>query len=268
MALSDHFRELRARILWISIILTVGVILGLVFNAQLIDLVMGPYNQARIALGEDVVTEATMNGPGAGLIAILKLAGLASVIGTSPLWLYQIWAFIMPGLHQKERKWSRIFAAVAGPLFLAGVAIGYYTLPKGLEVLIGFVPEGFTNLIDFNGYLVFFSRTLLAFGIAFEIPVFVLMLNFAGIVSGKSLGEHRAWIIVGTTIFAAIATPSTDPFTMLALAIPMAVLFLISELIARLVDRRRAKADAVSALADDEVSDIDEVTGTDETSER
>ncbi len=202
----------------------------------------------------------TTNGFGGGILLYLKLSGVAAIILTSPIWLYQIWAFILPGLHRNERKWSRVFAAVAGPLFLAGAAIGYVTLPKGIEILVGFTPDGSTNLIDNNNYISFFIRTLLVFGVAFEIPVFVILLNLAGAVSGKALGEYRAWIIVGTFIFAAIATPSVDPFSMLFLAIPMVLLFLISEVIARILDRRKAKANQLSGLADDEASDIDDIT--------
>ncbi len=130
----------------------------------------------------------TSNGPGAGLLIYLKLCGFASIVLTSPFWLYQIWAFILPGLHARERKWTRVFASIAGPLFMAGIALGYFTLPKGLEILIGFNPDGLTNLVDFDGYLSFFSRTLFVFGIAFEIPLFVVLLNLAGVVKGKSLG--------------------------------------------------------------------------------
>ena len=186
----------------------------------------------------------------------LKLSGFAALVVTAPYWLYQIWAFILPGLHAHERKWSRIFVMVAGPLFLAGVLLGYLTLPKGLEVLIGLNPEGVTNLVDFNEYLQFFTRTLLVFGIAFEIPVFVVMLNLAGVVSGKSLGAHRPWIIVGIFIFAAVATPSADPFTMTFMAVPMVILFLISEVIARAHDRRKARSSANAGLSPDELSPI------------
>ena len=161
---------------------------------------------------------------------------------TSPLWLYQIWAFILPGLHSDERKWTRIFAAVAGPLFLAGVFLGYVTLPKGLEILIGFNPDGLTNLVDFDDYLSSSRRTLLVFGIAFEIPLFVILLNMAGVVSGKSLGAYRPWIVIGVFIFAAVATPSADPFTMTLMAVPMVLLFGLSEVICRFNDRRRAQA--------------------------
>jgi sec-independent protein translocase protein TatC len=256
MALSDHLRELRGRILKVAVILTVGLIVSLFFFDQIFELVLRPYTEAQDALGTSVNTTATIAGAGGPLMLYLKLCGTVSVILTSPLWLYQIWAFILPGLHPKERKWSRVFAAVAGPLFLAGVVVGYLTLPKGLEILIGLTPADLTNLVEFGDYLTFLIRTLLVFGIAFEIPVFVILLNAAGILKGKTLGEHRPWIIIGVFVFAAVATPSTDPFTMLILAIPMLVLFAISEVIARVLDRRRGERAEQAELDDDEVSPL------------
>lgn len=255
MALSDHLRELRARILKSALVVLAGLIVSLVFFDQLFDLVYGPYEQAQKSLPEGS-TEATTAGAAGGFLLYLKLCGLASLVATSPLWLYQIWAFILPGLHATERRWSRIFVAVAGPLFMSGIVLGYVTLPKGLEVLIGFTPEGLTNLVEFNEYLTFFSRTLLVFGIAFEIPLFVVLLNLAGVVSGKALGAHRPWIIIGVFVFAAVATPSADPFTMTFMAIPMVVLFLISEQIARYNDRRRAKRNKFAGLSPDEASPL------------
>ena len=257
MALSDHLRELRARVLKIALILTVGTIVSLFFFDQIFQLILRPYEDARDALGEDVTTAATVNGAGGPLMLHLKLCGVAAVVVTSPLWLYQIWAFILPGLHKNERKWSRVFAAVAGPLFLIGAAVGYFTLPKGLEVLISLTPSDLTNLIEFGDYLTFLTRTLLVFGIAFEIPVFVILLNLAGVLSGKAIGAHRPWIIVGVFVFAAVATPSTDPFSMLFLAIPMVALFLVSEVICRLLDRRRRDRDDLAQLDDEEQSPLD-----------
>ena len=241
MALSDHLRELRGRILKVALAMTLAFVVLLFFYEQLLALVLGPYNAAREALGEGV-SEPVISGPGGPFLLYFKLCGLGALVLTSPYWLYQIWAFILPGLHPHERRWTRIFAAVAGPLFLLGVAVGYLTLPKGLEVLIGFTPADVTNLVEFNDYLSFFTRTLLVFGIAFEIPVFIVLLNLAGVVSGRWLGEHRAWIIMGVFLFAAIATPSTDPFTMCFLAFPMVGLFLVSEMIARFNDRRRERS--------------------------
>ena len=254
MALSDHLRELRARILKIAVVLTVGLVVSLFFFDQIFQLVLGPYDDAQSALGESVNTPATIAGAGGPLMLYLKLCGLVSVILTSPLWLYQVWAFILPGLHDNERKWSRVFAAIAGPLFLSGVAIGYLTLPKGLEILIGLTPADLTNLVEFGDYLTFLIRTLLVFGIAFEIPVFVILLNLAGIVKGAQLGAHRPWIVIGVFVFAAVATPSTDPFTMLFLAVPMVLLFGISEVIARMLDRRKREREELTALDDDEAS--------------
>ena len=124
-------------------------------------------------------------------------------------------------------------------------------------MLIGFTPEDVTNLVEFGKFFSFITRMLLVFGISFEIPLFVVMLNLAGVVSGKALGRYRPWIIIGTFVFAAVATPSTDPFSMLFLAVPMLVLFGIAEVIARLADRARGKgADSTDQWADDEVSTL------------
>ncbi len=259
MALSDHMRELRARLLKSAVVIVLGVIVSLFFYDQIFQLVLTPYNAALDALeqkGSDVSSEGVVTGVGGPLMLQLKLCGLVGLVATSPFWLYQIWAFILPGLHSRERKWSRVFAAIAGPLFLAGVVLGYLTLPKGLEILIGFTQADLTNLVEFGSYLTFLTRTLLVFGIAFEIPVFVILLNLAGILSGRALAAHRPWIVLGTFVFAAVATPSTDPFTMLLLAIPMLILFAVSELICRVLDRRRRDRDQQDAVGDDELSPL------------
>ena len=255
MALSDHLRELRARLLKAALVLVAAFALALFFFEPIFALVLDPYLKAQEALPEGS-TEATTAGAAGGFILYLKLCGLAAVIGTSPFWLYQIWAFILPGLHANEKKWTGIFAAIAGPLFLAGVLLGYLTLPKGLEILIGFTPADLTNLVEFNEYLSFFTRTLLVFGIAFEIPVFVVLLNLAGVLKGKTLGAYRPWIIVGSFLFAAVATPSGDPFTMTFMAVPMVLLFFVSEVIARLNDRRRGNRSINAGLSPDEASPL------------
>jgi sec-independent protein translocase protein TatC len=255
MALADHLRELRARLLRVVAALIVAVVIALFFYDQLLALVFDPY---RVAISKlpHTKTIPTIGGVGGPLLLQLKLSGLVAVVATSPYWLYQIWAFILPGLHPHEKRWTRLFVAIAGPLFLAGVAVGYYVLPKGLQVLIGFTPADLTNLVEFGEYFSFMTRMLLVFGVAFEIPLFVVLLNLAGVVSGKTLGQYRPWIVVGTFVFAAVATPSTDPFSMLMLAIPMTLLFAISEVIARVVDRRRARP-SYAAFDDDEVSPIE-----------
>lgn len=256
MALSDHLRELRARLLKSAFAILVAFVVALFFFDPIFSVINEPYQQAREALGADR-TVATANGIGGPFLLYLKLCGITAVIATSPIWLYQIWAFILPGLHRQEKKWTLVFAVIAGPLFIIGIVLGYLTLPKGLEILIGFTQADLTNLVEFNDYLSFFIRTLLGFGIAFEIPVFVVLLNLAGIVKGKSLGAHRPWMIVGTFIFAAVMTPSGDPFTMSFMAIPMVLLFLVSEVIARFNDRRRAHRSVNAGLSPDEASPLD-----------
>jgi len=261
MALSDHFRELRARLIRSALVLVVLFFVAIFFYDQLLELVQHPYNQAQEQLrASGTRTEAVVNNATGGLLLQMKLCGVVALIAASPYWLYQIWAFVLPGLHPNEKKYTRMFAAVAGPLFIGGVALGYYVLPTGLHVLISFTPKGVTNLIDFTNYFSFLIRMLLIFGIAMEIPLFVLLLNLAGIVSGQQIGKARAWIIIGTMVFAAVATPSTDPFSMLMLAVPMLILFALSEILARILDRVRGRGahrpDATDQWADDQVSPL------------
>jgi sec-independent protein translocase protein TatC len=257
MALSDHFRELRARLIRSALLLAILFFVALFFYEQLFNLVMHPYNNAREQLGHGTQTTAYVQGATGPLLLQMKLSGVAALVVASPYWLYQGWAFVVPGLHPKEKKYTRMFAAVAGPLFLLGVGVGYYVLPKGLAVLIGFTPANVQNLVEFDSYFSFFVRMLLVFGIAFEIPLFVVLLNLAGIVSGKQLGRARPWIVIGTMVFAAVATPSTDPFSMLMLAVPMLILFAFSEMIARIVDRVRGRGNAsTDQWADDEISPL------------
>jgi sec-independent protein translocase protein TatC len=258
MALSDHFRELRARLIRSALVLVIAFILAIVFYDQLLSLVTHPYNQAQHTLKEKGVVSTLYVGDATGGILLqMKLCGVVAIIASSPYWLYQVWAFILPGLHENERKYSRLFACVAGPLFIGGVALGYYVLPKGLAVLISFVPKGAVSLVDFTKYFSFLMRMLLVFGIAMEIPLFVVLLNLAGVISGRALGRHRPWIVIGTMVFAAVATPSTDPFSMLMLAIPMVILFLISEIICRVLDRVRGRrSHRTDQWADDQLSPL------------
>jgi sec-independent protein translocase protein TatC len=256
MALTDHLREVRARLFRSALVLVAAFIAALFFYDQLLNVVAAPYRDAVSTLqGEN--SELVANGISAGLMLQLKLCGVAAIVVSAPYWLYQIWAFIVPGLHAHEKKWSRVVAAIAGPLFFAGVALGYYILPKGLSVLIAFVPDDVQNLVDFGAYFSFVTRMLLIFGVAMEIPFFVILLNLAGIVSGKALCRYRPWIVIGTFVFAAVATPSTDPFSMLMLAIPLLILFIIAEIVARLVDRSRGRGqNSTDQWSDDEASPI------------
>jgi len=259
MTLTDHLRELRRRLFFSVLAIFVGAVLGFVFYDEIQNFLTDPYiTVQREASKQGIESQSVISGLAAPFLLQLKVALVSGLVFASPVWLYQLWAFILPGLHRNERKWTMIFVAVAGPLFMAGVALGFYVLPKGLGVLISFTPDQVTNLVDLNGYLSFILRILLVFGVSFEIPLFVVLLNLAGAVSARQLAKWRSWIVFGTFIFAAVATPSTDPITMLFLATPMTALFLISEVIARLVDRRRGRNTDpdYDEYDDDEISPI------------
>jgi len=259
MTLTDHLREFRNR-LGISVLaVVVGTCVAWAFYGQLLALLTDPLQSVQNSLAEDGTrTEIVITGVASSFLLQTKVSIVAGLVGSSPVWLYQLWAFITPGLHRNERKWTMVFVAVAGPLFFAGVLLGYVVLPKGLAVLLGFTPDQATNLVELNAYLMFVIRVLLVFGVAFQIPLFVVMLNLAGVITARQIARYRGWIIFSTFVFAAVATPSTDPITMLLLAIPMVLLFLISELIARVIDHRRGRDrdPDYADLDDDEVSPI------------
>lgn len=241
MSLTEHLREFRNRLFISVCAVLIGTIVAWIFYGKITDLLLDPIFsvQRHLLESKGIKTTPVVSGVSSSFLLQCKVSLVCGLVMTSPIWLYELWAFIMPGLHRNERRWTLIFVSIAGPLFLAGVALGYYVLPKGLQVLIGFTPSQVTSLIDLNDYLSFIIRVLLVFGVAFEIPLFVVMLNLAGVVKARQLARWRSWIIFGTFVFAAVATPSTDPITMLLLALPMVVLFLLSELIARVVDHRR-----------------------------
>lgn len=241
MALVEHLRELRSRLFKAVGAILVAGILGWIFYDQLFELLKHPLDQALATINaeRDIDAKLVFGDVAGPLMMQLKVSLISGLVVSSPVWLYQLWAFIVPGLHKNERKWTMVFVGSAAPLFIGGVLIGYLALPKGLNVLIDFTPLGVGNYTAVDVYLSFVLRLLLVFGVAFEIPVFVVLLNLVGILSVARLSRMRAWIIFGIFVFAAIATPSTDPITMILLAAPMTVLFLLSELIARFTERRR-----------------------------
>jgi sec-independent protein translocase protein TatC len=244
MSLFEHLAELRYRLVVAIAAIIVGTIAAWFFREQLIGVLMHPYNVAVEALkakNPDANTQIVNSGIASPFTLALKVSALAGLILTAPVWLWQLWSFIMPGLLAKEKKWALIFISAATPLFLAGVSVGYIVLPKGISVLLGFTQSGVTNLQDLNQFLSFLMRFMVVFGIAFLIPLIVLMLNILGVVKAKQLSKYRTYVIFGTFVFGAVATPSTDPFSMLALALPMTVLFIAAEVIAHILDRRKAR---------------------------
>ncbi len=251
MTLVEHLRELRYRLIVAVLAIVVGMILSAFFFPQLFELLTKPYFagiEALKAKRPEAVTSLVTTDLAAPFLLALKVCAVAGAAVTAPIWLYQLWAFIVPGLYAREKKWSLIFLGAATPLFLAGIATAYVVLPKGISVLLSFTQAGVTNLQDINTYLSFLLRLMIVFGIAYLLPLVVVVLNLTGVVTAKQLASARKYFVFGAFVFGAVATPSTDVFSMLALALPMALLFVLAEVVAHLVDRRRAKRAKTAGL--------------------
>ncbi len=261
MPLTEHLRELRSRLVKSGIAIAIGMAVGWYYYPQIFAWLSAPFNdviaQAK-AEGHEVTLALT--GVADPFVLQLQVAAVTGAIIAAPVWLYQLWRFVTPGLHRHERQWALGFAAVATPLFLAGVAVSYAVLPIGLDLLFGFTPDGVENIVSVDRYLSFFLRTILVFGIGFLVPLLLVLLNFAGVLSGRKLLSWWRWIIVSIMLFAAVATPTGDPVNMSLLGGPILVLVVIAIGVSLLNDRRRARRRRLrgeidySELADDEAS--------------
>jgi sec-independent protein translocase protein TatC len=243
MTLREHIIELRNRLLISVLAIVVCTIAAWFVYYQALDLLKAPFDTAVKPFAENrgLKPQLTFQGVGDPLTFRIKVSAMLGLVLSGPVWLYQLWAFIAPGLHRNERKWAYIFSGIATPLFAGGVAVAYWTLPKGIQILLGFTPETVQNLVELGKYLDFVIRTMLVFGIAFLIPLVVVLLNMLGVVPAAALAKFRPYIILVIFVFAAVATPSGDPFTMCLLAIPMCLLFFVAEVISRFNDRRRSR---------------------------
>ena len=248
MPLIDHLRELRSRVVKSASVITLASIIGWFFYNEIITKLAEPVCDLKAAqsTGADNCGALYINGVLGPLNLQIKVSILAGVIIAAPIWLYQLWAFIAPALHRKEKRNSVAFFVAATPFFAAGATLGYYILPVAIRVLFGFTPSALSNLVKFDDYLDFVMRVILLFGIAFELPVFLVTFNAIGFLSGMAiLRPWRIWIF-GITLFIAGFTPSADPLSMLALAVPLISLYFMAGGIALLNDRRRARKFATS----------------------
>jgi len=195
-----------------------------------------------------------------GVFIRLKVAFLAGAVLSAPFWLYQLWAFITPGLKRHEKRYGIAFVVASTALFALGAVLAYISLSAGLKLLLGLAGDGVIVALTAQDYVGFVLSLLVAFGVSFEVPLIAVALNLVGILSHQVLARSRRWIYFLTLIFAAFITPTQDPFTMLLMAVPMIVLFEIAIQIARVVDKRRARRAAVEHfhdLDDDAASPLD-----------
>jgi sec-independent protein translocase protein TatC len=262
MPLTDHLRELRNRVVKIALALAAGMTAGFIFFSQAWQVIERPLCATAIrghsgcrTLGVD---QLVLNGPLDAFYLRVKVALIVGVILSSPVWLYQIWAFVAPGLHAREKRWSSIFLGAAIPLFGIGITACYLSLGRSLHYLLGLTPGGVTNLIQVDQYLSFVMAMMLAFGLAFELPLLLVMLNLAGVLTHERFRKWRRVLIFTVFLIAGLANPSPDPLTMLILGGACAVLVEAAELIVWSNDRRRARLhqDPYADVAGDELSPL------------
>ncbi|MEV5749245.1 twin-arginine translocase subunit TatC [Actinoallomurus sp. NPDC052308] len=258
MPLMEHIRELRIRIIKAALGLIAGAIVGWIFFGPVWSVLKKPYESLPPEHCLDHQCKLVVHGIFDGFFIHLKVALIVGAVLSSPIWLYQIWAFVAPGLYARERRWTYIFLGAAAPLFAVGAWLAYVTLDRGLRIFIGLAPGNTTVLVGITDYLGYATAMLLIFGLTFELPLFVVILNVAGVLTHARIKKSRRLLIFGIFVFAAVATPSQDPFTMLALALPTVVLFEIAEAIAYVHDRRKAaRPDPYAGISDDEASPLD-----------
>jgi sec-independent protein translocase protein TatC len=269
MTLRDHIYELRHRLgLAMLFILLGGVIGFLWFQTRvgrvpsLSELLIKPYcdlpENVRLTF-RDGQCKLLQTKPFEAFLIQFKVGIAAGMVFTAPLWLYQVWAFITPGLYAREKKFALRFVMFASLLFMAGAVLAYFVVPQGLRVLVSFGGDAFITALAADQYISFVLVLLLIFGVSFELPLVIVMLNQIGMLPYANLKKWRRGILFALFVFAAIATPGTDPVSMVALGVAMAVLFELAVQISRIHDKRKAKREALGEFAgldDNEVSPV------------
>ncbi|SEG54557.1 sec-independent protein translocase protein TatC [Actinacidiphila yanglinensis] len=272
MPLADHLRELRNRLFKSVLAILVVTIVAAFFYKHIIELLQHriPDNvqcqNGHVHPGEKIRTGAcaqmTVSGLLGGFSIALKVSLMAGVVVSSPVWLYQLWAFLAPGLHKSEKRYTLGFVGAGVPLFLAGAVLAYEILPQTARIMIGFVPNDTTNLLPLDDFLDLVARMIVVFGLAFELPLVLVLLNFTGLVTGRRMLGWWRGMVIGITVFAAVATPTGDPLTMSLLAAPIVLLYFLAMGVCFFNDRRRERrraADPDHALDPDEASSLDYV---------
>ncbi len=265
MALVDHIRELRNRVTKALIGLGIGMIVGFIFFHREWAVIQQPFCNAIGGCKKGTGTTNTslvIQGVLDPFYLRVKIAFIIGVILSSPVWLYQLWAFIAPGLYSREKRWTYAFLGTSVPLFAGGVVLAYSVMGRGLHYLLGMTPGDVLNLPSVNTYLSYVMMMLLGFGLAFELPLVLVVLNLVGILTHARFKKWRRVMIFAVFVFAGIASPSPDPITMLMLAVPCIALVEIAEVIVWAHDRRRVGTSPYEGLADDDLAPLDDVDDT------
>jgi len=239
MTLTEHLGELRTRLVKCSIAILLATVAIWNYYPTIFALVRNPFDEVHSQHASAILA---LTGVTSGFSLQLRVCMTAGIVISSPIWIFQIWKFVAPGLKQNERRWAYLFTAVAVPLFASGVLLAYYVMPRMLNILYQFTPQNVNNVTSVDTYLSFFTHLVLFFGLGFLLPLILLMLNFVGILRGEALRNAWRWIILGSFIFGAVATPNGDPVGMTTVALPMIVLSFAAVGVALLNDKRKQKS--------------------------
>lgn len=260
MTLRDHIYELRHRLGLALLFIALGAVIGFLWFQTRVgvipslgDLLTRPYcalpKNVRLTFGNDAECKLLQTQPFEAFLIQFKVGVAAGMVFTAPLWLYQVWAFITPGLYAREKKFAFRFVIFASLLFIAGAVLAYFVVPQGLRVLVSFGGDQFITALAADKYISFVLVLLLIFGVSFELPLIIVMLNQIGILPYANLKKWRRGILFALFVFAAFATPGTDPVSMVALGVAMAVLFELAVQLSRIHDKRKAKREELGEFA-------------------
>ncbi|WJZ02631.1 twin-arginine translocase subunit TatC [Corynebacterium freiburgense] len=252
MSLVEHIQELRRRLIISLLALAVGTIFGFwwyqnsLFGIPTLgEILRGPYcslpPEARASFSPDGSCKLLATGPFEMFMLRLKVGALAGSVVASPIWLAQLWGFITPGLMKNERRWTFTFVTAAVFLFISGAILAYFVIAYGLAFLLTIGADTQTTALNGEQYFGFLLAFLVIFGVSFEVPLIIAMLNIVGLISYEQLKTKRRLIIMLLAVFAAFMTPGQDPVSMVILAIALVVLVEISIQFARFNDRRRSR---------------------------
>ena len=239
MSLSGHLKELRNRLFWSALFIIGGSIAGW----YLFDLVFNELQRPIVELASKPGNNVTINFPTvvSAFDVRLQVSIFLGILMSAPVWLYNLWAFITPGLKKREKRYTIGFVVASVPLFIGGTALAWSSLPTFVVVLVGFTPEGAANVINASDYILFTIRILLVFGLAFVLPVALVMLNFAGVITAENIIKSWRMAVFISAVVGAIATPVAEPMAMFLLMVPLLILYFLAAGIAFLHDKRAAR---------------------------